>query len=200
MDKDKDKDKEKDPQYLLQDALREVTRKERRNLLAVACVGTIIVWSKVDLSTLSVLGCKLDLQTIPNNGLLVYLGAVVIYFWIAFFIYSISDLIAWGFAVADTRTKQEEERHQSELEQQQQRDDKAETAKKERSKVYGEEFRAIMANHQRATRSYERVQEAKDKRQSYYLPSKIISLLRITFDIGFPLVVGGYAIWLLMFP
>lgn len=47
---------------------------------------------------------------------------------------------------------------------------------------------------------YKVVQAAKDKRRSYYLPSLIVSALRLVFDVGLPLVVGGYAIRLLMFP
>jgi hypothetical protein len=191
------KDKDKEPQYLLQDPLREITRKERRNLLAVACIGIIIVWTKIDLSTLSILGCKLDLQTIPNEKLLQYLGAIVAYFWFAFFIYATSDLLARDFGKANTQVKQEEEKYQSESEQQKNgRMRKRPTSG--RGRVPEPYLSVDIAGHERDLERRKIVQDAKDKRQSYYLPSKVTSYFRAAFDFGLPLVVGGYAFVLLM--
>ncbi|AFM25410.1 hypothetical protein [Desulfomonile tiedjei] len=186
---------EKEPQYLLQDALREVTRKERRNLLGSASIGIIIAWAKVKLSTISIFG--LTFQGISDDRLLSILGCAVVYFFAAFLIYAVSDLVAWGFAVADARSEKETEDFRRELEQRKQWESEEERKnRQERSKNWMSQIDFDL--HKRDVERYKIVQAAKEKRQSYYLPSLIVSSVRAVFDFILPLIVGIYAIRLLI--
>ncbi len=186
---------DKEPQYLLQDVLKDVTRKERRTLLGVASVGILVVWAKLKLSVISVLG--LTVQETHDGLFLVILGVVVVYFLVAFFIYALSDLVSWGFTVADTKSKKEGENYQHELEQEKKwkEEQKEQVSTQPLSWLDSDKI----ADHKRNSARYEAVKIAKGKRQSYYYWALTVTLLRVVFDFVLPLIVGGYAIRLLLF-
>jgi hypothetical protein len=73
---------------LLEDALTEETRKERRNLLIAATVGIAIVKAGLIPKKVSALGIDAD---VDEKGLLWVLMGVTIYFLIAFLVYAYSD-------------------------------------------------------------------------------------------------------------
>ena len=78
---------------LLHDPLSEVTRKERRMLLAVSMVGIILVKMELVPTKISALG--IEFAETNQKALLSILALAVIYFIIAFIIYAASDFLAW---------------------------------------------------------------------------------------------------------
>lgn len=98
-------------EILLQDPLREITRKERRSLLGVSIVSIAIVKTGLVPKEITALGIKFS-ET-DKSGLLLILAAVVLYFFAAFVLYAVSDLLAWRwtyeFAKRDSlRVKREQ--------------------------------------------------------------------------------------------
>ena len=81
----------------LRDPLRELTRKERRNLLALSTVSIGIVWTGLTPTEISNLGIKLT----PANqsALLKVLAVANAYFLVAFLIYAVSDWLAGRWAL-----------------------------------------------------------------------------------------------------
>jgi hypothetical protein len=86
---------------LLEDALSEETRKERRNLLIANAVGLAIVKAGLIPKQVSAMGVVSDVN---EKGLLIVLASVTIYFLIAFIVYAYSDFIkyvyAWGHGMS----------------------------------------------------------------------------------------------------
>jgi hypothetical protein len=81
----------------LQDPLSEVTRVERRNLLAASAVGLVIAKAGLVPTKISALG--IDFSSANQRALLFIIGAVVCYLVVAFSIYASSDLLAWRVSV-----------------------------------------------------------------------------------------------------
>jgi hypothetical protein len=77
---------------LLKDPLSEVTRSERRTLLATSAVGLVIVKAGLIPTKISALGIEFT-QT-NQKYLLLAIAAIIIYFLIAFLLYAGSDFIA----------------------------------------------------------------------------------------------------------
>jgi hypothetical protein len=179
------------PEHLLQDPLREITRKERRTLMGVGSAGIIVVLTGLRPSGISAFGITFD--TNQYNWLLFMWGGLVIYFLVAFLIYAASDLIGWRFAMADARWKKEKEDYQSYSDNL--KKDKEERGTKRSSFPTGEAWNSYMGDQKR----YETVKRAEQDCQSYNTPSRVVSILRIAFDVGLPFLVGLVAIRLLLF-
>lgn len=81
----------------LRDPLREVTRKERRNLLAVSTLSIGIVWTGLTPTEIATLGIRLT----PANqsAVLKILAVANAYFLVAFLIYAVSDWLAGRWAL-----------------------------------------------------------------------------------------------------
>src|SRR5436305_1787543 len=77
------------------DPLSDVTRSERKILLAVSALGILIVQTGLVPSKISALG--IEFAQTDQRALLRAVGAIVLYFLCAFLIYAISDLAAWRF-------------------------------------------------------------------------------------------------------
>lgn len=77
------------------DPLSEVTRTERKLLLAVSALGILIVKTGLVPSKISALG--IEFAQTDQRALLRAIGAIVLYFLFAFLVYAISDLMAWRF-------------------------------------------------------------------------------------------------------
>lgn len=82
---------------LLRDILREETRKERRNLLAVSAVGIVIVKAGLIPTKISALG--IDFSQADQRTLLWILFGIVSYFLIVFAVYAMSDILTFLFSV-----------------------------------------------------------------------------------------------------
>ena len=78
---------------LLHDPLSEVTRKERRMLLAVSMVGITLVKMELVPTKISALG--IEFAKTNQQSLLSIVALVVFYFVIAFLLYASSDFLAW---------------------------------------------------------------------------------------------------------
>jgi len=89
----------------LRDPLSEVTRKERRVLLAVSALGIVIVKTGLVPSKVTALG--IEFSHADQQALILALAAVVGYFLLAFIIYATSDLTAWRVAFGHARVLEE---------------------------------------------------------------------------------------------
>jgi hypothetical protein len=83
-------------EYRLQDPLSEVTRKERRALLAASTVTIVVTKTGLIPSKIEALG--ISFSPGDQHSLLLVLGAVVLYFLVAFITYGLSDFLAWKLA------------------------------------------------------------------------------------------------------
>jgi hypothetical protein len=90
-------------QILVQDPLSRISRSERRNLLGISIITITIVKTGLIPTKISALGIEFS----PANrlALLGILFLVVIYFLLAFLIYSISDFLDWRLRLNNARAK-----------------------------------------------------------------------------------------------
>ena len=93
----------RDAQYFLKDVLQELTRKERRNLLGVATIGLVVVWTGIRLTGVSALG--ITFEATQYERLLFVWGWIVLYFLVAFVLYASSDLVVWLLSESDESRK-----------------------------------------------------------------------------------------------
>ncbi|MBL8440037.1 MAG: hypothetical protein JNK96_02345 [Betaproteobacteria bacterium] len=84
-------------QIRMRDPLSEITRKERRALLATALLGVAIVKTGLLPSEITALGIKFAGS--DQRALLVILAIVIAYLLVAFIIYAASDFLAWRLAL-----------------------------------------------------------------------------------------------------
>jgi hypothetical protein len=78
-------------QILLREPLSEDTRKERRNLLAISTIGIALVKTGLIPTKISALGIEFSQSN--QRALLYILLAMIIYFFLTFAIYAISDVL-----------------------------------------------------------------------------------------------------------
>lgn len=110
------------PSEFLTDLLREVTRKERRNLLAASTVGILVAKAGLVPTQLSTLGIQF---TPPSQQVFVFLTACVVgYFTLAFSAYGVADFFVWrkkyqdylvASAIEKLNWSQEDQRNYDEL-------------------------------------------------------------------------------------
>lgn len=102
----------------LRDPRSEVTRKERRTLLGASAIGILILRTGLVPSKIAALG--IEFNQADQKALLGALGAIVVYFLVAFMIYASSDLVAWRvaihYALVDRQAEVEKEMRQHERE------------------------------------------------------------------------------------
>ncbi len=84
------------PQVKVKDPLSDVTRKERRSLLAVCLLALVVV--KVGLLPEEITALGIKFAAHDKGGLIHLLAFIVIFYLIAFVIYSLSDFITWRLA------------------------------------------------------------------------------------------------------
>lgn len=105
-------------QKLLGDPLKEVTRKERRALLAVSIAALIVAKTGILPGKIESFGIELPATDKPTV-LLIFAG-VVAYLLIAFIVYAVSDFIVWQrsyYELIDRlEFKRAQERHKAEQE------------------------------------------------------------------------------------
>jgi hypothetical protein len=77
----------------LGDPLSEVTRRERRMLLAVSMIGITLVKMQLVPTRISALG--IEFEKTDQQSLLIILAFIVIYFVVAFILYAGADFLAW---------------------------------------------------------------------------------------------------------
>jgi hypothetical protein len=82
-----------DPINFLTDPLSGISRAERRNLLISSVVGFLVSKAGIVPQKISALGIDLSL---PAQKMFIYLvGAIIIYFMLAFVVYGMSDFFIW---------------------------------------------------------------------------------------------------------
>jgi hypothetical protein len=98
---------------LVRDPLSEVTRKERRALLGVSAIGVVMVKANILPQKISALG--IDFGEINKIVLLRSIALLATFFLVAFFVYAISDFLAWRIAIqtslleSSTKAKEEQD-------------------------------------------------------------------------------------------
>ncbi len=93
----------KPPAIRVRDPLSDVTRRERRSLLATSLLLVAIVKSGFVPEKISALGIEFSKGN--QRWLLVVLGLVTLYFAMAFMIYAASDFVAWRLALLDSQSR-----------------------------------------------------------------------------------------------
>lgn len=81
------------PADFLGDPLNHVSRRERRNLLAASTIAILTVHAGLVPKQISTLG--IELTNLDQRAFLILFSAVVIYFLVAFAIYSFADFLVW---------------------------------------------------------------------------------------------------------
>ena len=77
------------------DPLRAITRKERGVLLGASTLGIAVVKTGLVPSKISTLG--IEFEQADKRALLILVGTIVLYFSIAFTLYSVHDYLAWVY-------------------------------------------------------------------------------------------------------
>ena len=104
-------------QIRVRDPLSDVTRKERRALLAASLIGVTTKWTGLLPTEIDALGLKF--ASTDHQILLRILALVNGYFLLAFFLYAASDFIAWRLALRESiREASRRRRSLGELEEQ----------------------------------------------------------------------------------
>ena len=87
-------------QVRVRDPLSEVTRQERRALLAVSLLGITVKRTGLIPNEIEALGLKF--ASTDQRALLEILAVVIAYFVIAFLLYAASDFVAWRLAIRES--------------------------------------------------------------------------------------------------
>jgi hypothetical protein len=99
---------------MLGDPLRDITRKERRNLIGVASIGLLVAKAGIIPSKITALG--LDFDQADKTTLQFALGLGVAYFLCAFVVYGFADFLAWRFRLLEVIAATAKADAQSDLE------------------------------------------------------------------------------------
>lgn len=93
------------PANYLGDPLSDVTRRERRNLLAASTIAVLTAHAGLIPKQISALG--IELTSGNQSDFLILLAAVVIYFLVAFGVYGFADFLLWRHKYHDYLEKAE---------------------------------------------------------------------------------------------
>ena len=152
----------------VQDPLRDVTRKERRALLATSLIGLAMARGGIVPAEISMLG--VSLSATDQAALLQLLALVNTYLLVAFAFYAAVDFVAWRIAFAEARIVAAQA-----------------VAKFEESLVYDPEHEEHRA-----------VSEAYRGRAFWFGLSRPVSVVRVCIDIVLPVLVGAVAVALVL--
>jgi hypothetical protein len=198
----------------LADPLKAETRKARLYLLGVSMVSISIVWTGLVPQEIATLGITFGQAN--QRAILVVLSLVVIYFLGAFAVYGAADLLASRYAYANAVWVGQERAYQdylklieeakAELEEKRTKFDAANRALEE---VSAEEMRTRYLDVRTAESRVDYLsQQLPEPGLGRKLPSRVglystlapwVSVARQLFEFLLPLLVGGYAIYALLF-
>lgn len=154
-----------DPIPILSDPLSEVSRKERRNLMAASITYIVVMKLGLVPSKISALG--IDLSAPAQDAFLGIFSLIVVYFLCAFSLYAIADLMVW------------KKRYEEYFD----RDDVADIVNSNALK----EDRSGRDNLHALGRHLTRLG------RMYKYPS-LVSIIRLAFEFLLPIMIGVYAI------
>lgn len=160
-------------QARLQDALSSVTRKERQFLLGISLLGIALVKTGLIPSRISGLG--IEFQSANPQALLSIVACVIFYFLVAFMIYAASDYVAWKLSISSQVHEKELAEYNDELHGYY-------CPQSGSPEEAMEEFRA----------------QLRRKIRRYIKLIKPVSIFRAFFDLGLPILVGCYALFILI--
>lgn len=93
----------KDPKSQISDPLSEVTRKQRRSLMAISLLSFVVVQLGIIPEEITAIGFKFSMA--EGNTTFLVLTLLIIYFIIAFVIYSASDFVTWRLQIQEATKK-----------------------------------------------------------------------------------------------
>ncbi|MGO9568039.1 MAG: hypothetical protein ACLP5H_10895 [Desulfomonilaceae bacterium] len=184
-----------DPQHLLQDALRELTRKERRNLLGVATTGIVAVVMELRPTAISALGISFDAAQYMR--LLSVWGWIVVYFLAAFVIYAVSDVLSRRVAIIDSSWKKQIDDHQHEAEQQEKLEQLASGSQGPDIDFVVSGIAGAIGINTREKQRREKIEMMEQEMRPYQFLSQLVLGVRLFFDLGLPILIGLISLWLL---
>ena len=82
-----------DPKSFLADPLSDITRKERRNLIAASFFGVLVAYGGFIPTKVTTFG--IELSNLEQTTFVTLVLGVVLYFFLAFTIYGLSDFVVW---------------------------------------------------------------------------------------------------------
>jgi hypothetical protein len=157
----------------LQDALSSVTRKERQFLLGISLLGIALV--KTGLIPSKISGLGIEFQSANPQALLSIVACVILYFLVAFIIYAASDYVVWKLSISSQVHEKELDEYNDEL-----------------HGYYGPQT----GSPEEALEEYRH--KLRKKILRYFKMIKPISIFRAFFDLGLPIIIGGYALFILI--
>jgi hypothetical protein len=160
-------------QTRLRDALSDVTRKKRHFLLGTSLIGVTLI--KTGLVPSKISGLGIEFKGTDQRALLVIIAFIILYFLAAFIIYAISDFIAWRIAINNQGIKAAVSDYEDSLHSHFPHPDSIDG-----------EIESYRSNLQK-------------KYRIYFTLVTPASIVRALFDFGLPIVVGLYALFLLIF-
>jgi hypothetical protein len=190
---------EKLAQLAVKDPLSETTRKERKSLLGIGIVVIAIVKTGVIPTRIEALG--IEFSTTEQQYLFRVLSAVVIYFLCAFTIYAVADFIAWRLAFSEVFSEGWLSATNIPY---------PDTKKEATSMTQAEQRAAFLEAELKKIKSDKERQEILDRiglgvnMDTMFKPvfllkhSTLFSFIRSVFEFVLPLVVGFYALYLLL--
>jgi hypothetical protein len=177
---------------LLGDPLSEITRKERRNLLVTSVVGIAI--AKADLVPSKITAIGVEFSQTNQKALMVVIGCILLYFFLAFIFYAWSDSLLW----LRKHTKAQEKILRDEINSAKKMDEEKRQylectgrSKEEIFKLH-EEYLIIMTQRNKELGKALNQTVAKNFQAYFWRPATIF---RALFDFILPVIVGGYACW-----
>jgi len=183
---------EKLAEVAVRDPLSETTRKERRALLGVGIIIICILKTGMLPTKIEALGIEFS-QT-DQKYLFHILAAIVIYYLAAFLIYAFSDFITWRISYCSI-LQAEWSKPMPTLDE-----DKTLTSDEQRIKQLERQLEKFKSE----ARRNEMTSRLGLDMEHWYMPNTLIrlsspvSLLRGIFEFVLPLVVGGYALFLII--
>ncbi len=150
----------------LRDPLGDVTRKERRSLLAASIISITIAKSGLVPLKISALG--IEFAKADQRSLLIIMSLITLYFLVAFIIYAASDFVAWRLESIDLLVRELKVRHQALIE-------------------------ALKAGPE-GTKTTNYLESFWTQLRLFLALVKPISILRALFDFLLPIFIGIYAV------
>jgi len=176
-------------ELLVRDPLSDVTRKERRLLLLVSLIGIAFVKTGLYPTKISALG--IECSQADQRAMTLVLCFVVLYFLVAFFLYAVSDFLAWRLEYIAAMKKVYEERRKT-----------IEEKRKEKRKIDRSMIEEMQDNlYQQQTEDAFRQLVSRNR----FVIRSVgpTAILRALLEFLFPIVIGVYAsvvLWLAKAP
>ena len=177
---------------LLQDPLTEVTRRERRMLLAASLLALTVVHAGIVPEKISAIG--VEFSKVDQRYILLLLGLVILYFMVGFFTYALSDFFAWRWtllqALAEIKAKRALAAEDQRLNELEKFAALTESASQTESASPWTTFIPKSGDFELLREKF-----LTDTATPTLRLTRVVSIVRAVFDFLLPPLVGGYGIY-----